>query len=74
MYYETSDARSISPPCTCVLPARRARLQKHEQDPVDEYHKKMFALLPKTGVLTERRKRKKLTHLEQLDEHSFSVK
>ena len=52
----------------------RSRLQKHEQDPVDEYHKKMFALLPKTGVLTERRKRKKLTHLEQLDEHSFSVK
>ena len=60
--------------CALVCCPLDARLQKHEQDPVDEYHKKMFALLPKTGVLTERRKRKKLTHLEQLDEHSFSVK
>ena len=41
---------------------------------MDEYNRKMFALVPKTNVLNERRKRKKLTHVEQLDEHSFSVK
>ena len=58
----------MSAPCAFRI------LQKHEQNPVDEYHQKMVALLPKTQVLSQRRKRKKLTHLEQLEEHSFSVK
>ncbi|EDO30431.1 predicted protein, partial [Nematostella vectensis] len=48
--------------------------KKHHNNPVDIYAKKMFTLLPKTPVLTKRRRKKKLTHLEELDEHSFSVK
>lgn len=49
-------------------------LQKHRYNPQDHYFKKMFALLPRTPVLNPKKKRKKLTYLEQLEEHSFAVK
>lgn len=33
----------------------------------------MFTMLPKTPLMTRKTKRKKLTHLEELEEHSFTV-
>lgn len=48
--------------------------RKHPHNPVDEYHKKLYSLLPKTAILTQRRKKRKLTHLEQLEEHNFHVR
>ena len=49
--------------------------QKHLNNPVDVYAKKVYTMMPKTQMLTRKNKRKKkLTHLEQLDEHAFIVK
>ncbi|KAK3743337.1 hypothetical protein QZH41_013912, partial [Actinostola sp. cb2023] len=48
--------------------------KKHHNNPVDVYAKKMFTMLPKTALLTRRKKKKKLTHTEELEQHSFSVK
>ena len=43
-------------------------------NPVDRYHHKLYSLLPKTPVLDPRKRGKKLTYLEQLEEYSFAVK
>ena len=48
-------------------------LQKHLNNPVDVHAKKMFTMLPKTPLMTRKKKRKKLTHLEELEEHTFTV-
>lgn len=47
--------------------------QKHLNNPVDVHAKKMFTMLPKTPLMTRKKKRKKLTHLEELEEHTFTV-
>ncbi|ELU07382.1 hypothetical protein CAPTEDRAFT_226170 [Capitella teleta] len=48
--------------------------KKHSDVPVEAYHRRLFSLLPKTPIINkQRKKRKKLTHLEELDHHSFSV-
>lgn len=47
--------------------------KKHLNNPVDIHAKKMFTMLPKTPLMTRKTKRKKLTHLEELEEHSFTV-
>ena len=66
-----NDVDDISVRLSATLSCR----QKHLHDPIDTYHKKLFSLLPKRPIINQqRRKRKKLTHLEQLDEHSFSVR
>ncbi|CAD5113719.1 DgyrCDS2883 [Dimorphilus gyrociliatus] len=48
--------------------------KKHRYNPQDHYFKKYFALLPRTPILNPKKKRKKLTYLEQLEEHSIAVK
>ncbi|CAH3160843.1 unnamed protein product [Porites lobata] len=47
--------------------------KKHLNNPVDVHAKKMFTMLPKTPLMTRKKKRKKLTHLEELEEHTFTV-
>lgn len=48
-------------------------LQRYLNNPTDMYYRKMFSLLPKTPVLAPRNKKKKLTHVEQLEQHTFRV-
>jgi len=36
--------------------------------------KKFYTMLPKTPLLVQQRKRRKLTHLEELEQHTFSIK
>ncbi|CAB3994118.1 partial [Paramuricea clavata] len=49
--------------------------KKHLNNPVDTYHKKLYTMLPKTPLLSRRAgKKRKLTHLEELEQHTFSVK
>ena len=48
--------------------------QQYKTNAVDDYHKKLYALLPRTALLTNRRRRKRLTYIEELEEHNFSVK
>ncbi|XP_077989963.1 uncharacterized protein LOC144444426 [Glandiceps talaboti] len=47
--------------------------KRHMNNPMDVYTKKLFSMLPKTAVLNKRKKRRKLTHLEELDTHTFAV-
>ncbi len=49
-------------------------LQHYQSNPQDIYYKKLFELLPKTPLLTRKKKRKRLTYLEELEEHKFAVK
>ena len=49
-------------------------LQKYNSNPVDDYHRKLYTLMPKTPLLTMKKRKKHLTYLEQLEEHTFSVK
>ncbi|XP_046362564.2 uncharacterized protein LOC124139499 [Haliotis rufescens] len=47
--------------------------KRYLNNPTDMYYRKMFSLLPKTPVLAPRNKKKKLTHVEQLEQHTFRV-
>ncbi|OWF49741.1 uncharacterized protein LOC110451314 [Mizuhopecten yessoensis] len=42
-------------------------------NPQDEYNKKLFSMLPKTNLLAPPKSRKKLTRVEQLEQHSIAV-
>ncbi|XP_028404973.1 uncharacterized protein LOC114527499 isoform X2 [Dendronephthya gigantea] len=49
--------------------------RKHLNNPVDTYHKKLYTMLPKTPLLSRRTgKKRKMTHLEELEQHTYSVK
>ncbi|XP_033640408.1 uncharacterized protein LOC117300735 [Asterias rubens] len=45
----------------------------HMNPPATDYMRRLYTMLPKTGLLNPRRKKKKLTYLEQLDTHGFAV-
>lgn len=47
--------------------------KKHLNNPVDVHAKKIFTMLPKTPLMTRKKKKKRLTHLEELEEHTFTV-
>lgn len=47
--------------------------KKYEKNPVDVYHDKLYSVLPKTAVTEPTYTVKKLTHLEELEKHTFSV-
>lgn len=47
--------------------------KKYEKNPVDAYHDKLFSILPKTAIVEPHYTPKKLTHLEELEKHSYSV-
>ena len=49
------------------------KLQKYEKNPVDAYHDKLFSILPKTAIVEPHYTPKKLTHLEELEKHTYSV-
>ena len=52
-----------------------SNLQKHSYRAIDMYHKRLFTLLPETPMMKNQRKQKrKLTHLEEIEEHTFSVR
>ncbi|XP_057308593.1 uncharacterized protein LOC130646936 [Hydractinia symbiolongicarpus] len=46
----------------------------HNNTPSDVYAKKIYTMMPKTALLSKQKRKKKLTHLEELDTHSFPVK
>ncbi|KAK6182267.1 hypothetical protein SNE40_009987 [Patella caerulea] len=46
----------------------------YRSNPADSYFKRLYTMLPQTQVLAPRQKKKKLTHVEELEEHTFSVK
>ncbi|XP_064652604.1 uncharacterized protein LOC135503146 [Lineus longissimus] len=48
--------------------------KRHLNNPVDVYHKKFYSLLPKTPLMTTKKPKRKMTHLEELEQHTFSVK
>ena len=48
-------------------------LQTYLNNPADVYHKKLYSMLPKTPILEPSVTRKKLTHVEELEKHSFAV-
>ncbi|KAK7091940.1 uncharacterized protein [Littorina saxatilis] len=47
--------------------------KKYLNNPADAYYKRMFTMLPRTSLLAPEKKHRKLTHLEELEQHSFSV-
>ncbi|XP_071854026.1 uncharacterized protein [Apostichopus japonicus] len=47
--------------------------KQHTNPAATEYIRRLYTMLPKTALLNQRKKRKKLTHLEDLDAHSFAV-
>ncbi|XP_019628555.1 PREDICTED: uncharacterized protein LOC109473086 [Branchiostoma belcheri] len=47
--------------------------KRHLNNPSDVYARKLYTMLPKTPLLSKRRKKKRLTHLEQLAQHTFAV-
>ena len=49
-------------------------LQKRRINPVDASHQRMYKLLPQTQAQKQRRRKRALTYLEELDQHTFSVK
>lgn len=46
----------------------------HHNTPSDVYAKKVYTMMPKTPLLTKQKVKKKLTHLEELNTHGFTVK
>lgn len=48
-------------------------LQKYLNNPVEVYHNKLYSLLPRTHILQPPANRKKLTHVEELEQHSYTV-
>ncbi|XP_041361349.1 uncharacterized protein LOC121377431 [Gigantopelta aegis] len=47
--------------------------KRYLTNPADVYYRRMYSMLPKTELLVPQKKRKKLTHLEQLEKFSFGV-
>ncbi|KAL8561388.1 hypothetical protein ACOMHN_063315 [Nucella lapillus] len=47
--------------------------KKYLNNPADAYYKRMFTLLPRTQLLAPEKKQHTLTHLEELEQHSFCV-
>lgn len=47
--------------------------KKYVSNPADAYYKRMFTMLPRTRLLAPEKKQRQLTHLEQLEQHSFCV-
>ncbi|KAJ8020621.1 hypothetical protein HOLleu_40259 [Holothuria leucospilota] len=47
--------------------------KQHTNPTATEYMRQLYTMLPKTALLNQKKKRKKLTHLEELDTHSFAV-
>ncbi|KAH3752765.1 hypothetical protein DPMN_187391, partial [Dreissena polymorpha] len=47
--------------------------KKYEKNPVDAYHDKLFSILPKTAITEPTYSPRKRTHLEELEQHTFSV-
>ncbi|XP_038052469.1 uncharacterized protein LOC119725181 [Patiria miniata] len=45
----------------------------HMNPPATDYMRRLYTMLPKTGLLSPLRKKKKLTYLEELDTHTFAV-
>ncbi|XP_072021333.1 uncharacterized protein [Amphiura filiformis] len=45
----------------------------HMNPPATDYMRRLYTMLPKTALLSQKKRRKKLTYLEQLDTHSFAV-
>ena len=41
---------------------------------MDASHQRMYKLLPQTQAQKQRRRKRALTYLEELDQHTFSVK
>ncbi|KAK2169280.1 hypothetical protein NP493_1197g00020 [Ridgeia piscesae] len=48
--------------------------KKRRINPVDASHQRMYKLLPQTQAQKQRRRKRALTYLEELDQHTFSVK
>ncbi|XP_074656241.1 uncharacterized protein LOC141909627 [Tubulanus polymorphus] len=42
-------------------------------NPADTYHKQLYSLLPKTPLLTRKKPKRRLTRMEELELHTFSV-
>ncbi|XP_035825164.1 uncharacterized protein LOC101851493 [Aplysia californica] len=47
--------------------------KRYQTSPADDYFKHMFTMLPKTQLLAPKKKERKLTRLEELEQHTFSV-
>ncbi|XP_076438172.1 uncharacterized protein LOC143277267 isoform X2 [Babylonia areolata] len=47
--------------------------KKYLNNPADAYYKRMFTLLPRTQLLAPEKKQHRLTHLEELEQHTFCV-
>ncbi|XP_052761377.1 uncharacterized protein LOC128204074 isoform X2 [Mya arenaria] len=47
--------------------------KKYEKNPMDAYQEKLFSILPKTAITEPTYQHRKLTHLEELEKHTFSV-
>ncbi|XP_022101493.1 uncharacterized protein LOC110985071 [Acanthaster planci] len=45
----------------------------HMNPPATDYMRRLYTMLPKTGLLSPQRRKKKLTYLEELDTHTFAV-
>lgn len=80
--YRYSPTRVISKPKFSKLDHRHtcsvfsifiAIFQQHTDPVATEYMHRLYTMLPKTALLNQKKKRKKLTHLEELDTHSFAV-
>ncbi|XP_072175940.1 uncharacterized protein [Diadema setosum] len=47
--------------------------KQHLNPPQTDYLRRLYTMIPKTTLLNQRKKRKKLTHLEELATHGFAV-
>lgn len=47
--------------------------KRYLNNPADAYYKHMFTMLPRTRLLAPEKKQRKLTHLEELEQHTLSV-
>lgn len=47
--------------------------KRYLNNPVEVYHNKLYSMLPHTHILQPPANRKKLTHVEELEQHSFTV-
>lgn len=66
--------------CNFVLQMKKSNihlsslmLQKYLNNPVEVYHNKLYSMLPRTHILQPPANRKKLTHVEELEQHSYTV-
>ena len=49
-------------------------MQRHLNNPVDVYTKKLYSVLPKSTRTSKKRQKKKQTYAEELQQHTASVK